>query len=66
MQNDPVQQSGIQVQEEDTCQSQGKDKVLDSILKETPSKNKGSQFEGQSSGERTVQSGFWPNFPNCN
>ena len=43
------------VPKEDPCQSKGKDKVPNPILKELPSKNKGPQFEGQSSGERTVK-----------
>ena len=40
--------------EEDPNQSKGKEKVPDPIPKE-PSKNKGPQFEGQTSSERTVK-----------
>ena len=39
----------------DTRQSKGKDKIPNLVPKEMPSKNRGSQFEGQSSGERTVK-----------
>ena len=41
--------------EEVPCQSKGKDKVPDPIAKEAPSKNKGPQFEGQTSSKRTVK-----------
>ena len=41
--------------EEDPCQSKGKDKVPDPIPKELPSKNKGPQFEGQTSSEHTAK-----------
>ena len=40
---------------EDLSQSKGKEKVLDPILKEAPSKNKGPQFEGQTSSEHIVK-----------
>ena len=41
--------------EEDPRQSKGKDKVPDPIPKEAPSKNKGPQFEGQTSSERIMK-----------
>ena len=41
--------------EKDPCQSKGKDKVPNPIPKEAPSKNKGPQFEGQTSNERIVK-----------
>ena len=41
--------------EENPRQSKGKDKVPDPIPKEAPSKNKGPQFEGHTSSERTVK-----------
>ena len=40
---------------EDPNQSKGKEKVPDPIPKEVPSKNKGPQFEGQTSSERTMK-----------
>ena len=40
---------------EDPNQSKGKEKVPDPILKGVPSKNKGPQFEGQTSSERIVK-----------
>ena len=40
---------------EDPNQSKGKEKVPDPIPRGVPSKNKGLQFEGQTSSERTIK-----------
>ena len=40
---------------EDPNQSKGKEKMPEPIPKEVASKNKGPQFEGQTSSERTVK-----------
>ena len=40
---------------EDPNQSKGKEKVPDLIARGVPSKNKGLQFEGQTSSERTIK-----------